>query len=143
LLGAWLKARQERSEKFRDRTIEASVEFLQKHDAARKELQAAQNALFSAVARSADEEGARKTLSSATEAWRDLQTQGFLVSLLLPGGLEAPAAQDVSGVSVLYYRWRNALYDFALGRVNEESTREIVSRMRGTPSNHTTDSLRT
>lgn len=127
MIGAWANAWRERTEKFRDLTIAECVHFLQKHDIARRQLQAAQTALFPDRSEPIDTDAARGLLDSARDAWRELETQAFLISLILPGGAGAPATQDAKAVSVLYLRWRHALEDLARGRVSADATEQIVA----------------
>jgi hypothetical protein len=129
LIGAWANAIHERSEKFRDRTIDASLQFLQKVDAARRELQAAQVSLSASTSttKPLTQSAALKLLEKPNEAWRELQAHTFLLALLLPGGEMAPAAQDAMAVATLYYRWRNALYDYATGKLDAEAMKEIAA----------------
>jgi hypothetical protein len=139
LLGSLARGWQERSEKFRDRTIESCRDWLRAHDAARRELASLHEHVFrsSSSPRQPDHESTssprqpdRESIDAAMKlslaAWRELQTHTFLVSLLLAGGTDAPAAQAAQALAVCYDRWRDLLRDVVNGQVDSESARKAI-----------------
>jgi hypothetical protein len=128
LVGAWATAWHERTEKFRDRTIEACVDFLEKENVARQRLSQAETDLLSddSSAQPVGQSEARKQLQAASEACRILQTQVYRLSLLFAGGSQAPAVKDSHQVAVFYYLWRDALYDFAVGKIDAPTARRTA-----------------
>lgn len=125
LLGAWAKAWHERTEKFRDLTIEACVAFLDKDERAQRELRSAQVVLL-ANPPAENDEGVLEQLVRGREAWRELQTQFLRISLLLPGGRRAPAVRDARAIVILYHRWLESLADLADRRASSRATEAIA-----------------
>jgi hypothetical protein len=127
LLGSVAKGRQETSEKLRDRTIESCRNWLIAHDAVRRDLASAQNHLLPEEAGAvAQVDAAADALATGLTAWREFQTQTFLVSLLLAGGTRAPAAQAAQALARCYDGWRDVLVDLRMGRVERDTARMII-----------------
>jgi hypothetical protein len=128
LLGSLVKGWQEKSEKFRDRTIESCRDWLKAHDRARRELAAAHSHLLPIHLEASEEARAseNRSLTESLAAWRELQTQTFLVSLLLVGGTNAPAAQAAQALAVCYDRWRDVLLEVRDGTLDEDAADKII-----------------
>ena len=127
VVGSLAAGRHETAEKFRDRTIEGCRDWLKAHDAVRRELALAQGSLLGPSAQSDESRAAAKaSLSKSLAAWRELQTQTFLVALLLAGGTNAPAAQAAQALTVCYERWRDALVEVRAGSLEPTAARKVI-----------------
>jgi hypothetical protein len=125
LLGSVARSRHERSEKFRDRTIESCRDWLKAHNVVRRKLRSLETQLMTDDPSGVREDRAAldRSLSEIWVAWRELETQTFLVALLLAGGTNAPAAQNAQALVLCYDRWYDRLVELIDGTIDRDTAR--------------------
>jgi hypothetical protein len=126
LLGSWVKTHHERSERFRERTIDASIEFLEKYNTARSELQTAERVVLKRASASDGEPTPLEAVERATKACRELERQAFVLSLVFRGGRDAPATKYSTAVGMIYWLWLQALRDCVTGDIDLVKTEYIA-----------------